>query len=95
MLYVLKKPIVFMEEIIGTLAGIFTTIAAVPQIFRAWKTKKVDDVSPKMFLVLTIGVSLWTVYGIMKQDAPIIITNGISTLLNITMLFLILKFKKK
>jgi len=84
-----------MEEIIGTLAGIFTTIAAVPQIFRAWKTKKVDDVSPKMFLVLTIGVSLWTVYGIMKQDAPIIITNGISTLLNITMLFLILKFKKK
>lgn len=84
-----------MEEIIGTLAGIFTTIAAVPQIFRAWKTKKVDDVSPKMFLVLTIGVSLWTVYGIMKQDAPIIITNGISTLLNITMLVLILKFKKK
>ncbi len=84
-----------MEEIIGTLAGIFMTIAAVPQIFRAWKTKKVDDVSPKMFLVLTIGVSLWTVYGIMKQDAPIIITNGISTLLNITMLVLILKFKKK
>ena len=83
-----------MEEIIGILAGIFTTIAAVPQIFRAWETKKVDDVSPKMFLVLTIGVSLWTVYGIMKQDAPIIITNGISTLLNITMLILILKFKK-
>lgn len=84
-----------MEEIIGILAGIFTTIAAVPQIFRAWKTKKVDDVSPKMFLVLTIGVSLWTVYGIMKQDIPIIITNGISTILNITMLILIIKFRKK
>ncbi|TDS12023.1 MtN3 and saliva related transmembrane protein [Maribacter caenipelagi] len=84
-----------MEEIIGILAGVFTTVAAVPQIFRAWKTKKVDDVSPKMFLVLTIGVLLWTLYGIMKQDAPIIITNGISTLLNITMLVLILKFKKK
>ncbi|MEP2059312.1 SemiSWEET family sugar transporter [Maribacter litoralis] len=84
-----------MEEIIGILAGIFTTIAAVPQIFRAWKTKKVDDVSPKMFLVLTIGVSLWTVYGVMKQDIPIIITNGISTILNITMLILIIKFRKK
>lgn len=84
-----------MEEIIGILAGVFTTVAAVPQIFRAWKTKKVDDVSPKMFLVLTIGVLLWTLYGIMKQDAPIIITNGISTLLNITMLVLILKFKKQ
>ncbi|WP_430429538.1 SemiSWEET family sugar transporter [Maribacter litoralis] len=84
-----------MEEIIGILAGIFTTIAAVPQIFRAWKTKKVDDVSPIMFLVLTIGVSLWTVYGAMKQDIPIIITNGISTILNITMLILIIKFRKK
>ena len=84
-----------MEEIIGILAGIFTTIAAVPQIFRAWKTKKVDDVSPKMFLVLTIGVSLWTVYGVMKQDIPIIITNGISTILNITMLILIIKFRKQ
>lgn len=84
-----------MEGIIGILAGIFTTIAAVPQIFRAWKTKKVDDVSPKMFLVLTIGVSLWTVYGAMKQDIPIIITNGISTILNITMLILIIKFRKK
>ncbi|SIQ90559.1 SemiSWEET family sugar transporter [Maribacter ulvicola] len=84
-----------MEEIIGTLAGIFTTIAAVPQILKAWKTKKVDDVSPKMFLVLTIGVSLWTVYGFMKQDSPIIITNGISTLLNITMLVLILNYRKK
>lgn len=84
---------IFMEELIGTLAGIFTTVAAIPQIFKAWKTKKVDDVSPKMFLVLTLGVALWTVYGILKADAPIIITNGISTILNSTMLFLILKFR--
>ncbi|WP_243835445.1 SemiSWEET family sugar transporter [Maribacter spongiicola] len=84
-----------MEELIGILAGIFTTIAAVPQIYRAWKTKKIEDVSPKMFLILTIGVLLWTVYGIMKKDVPIILTNGISTLLNSTMLFLILKFRKK
>ncbi|SEB49600.1 MtN3 and saliva related transmembrane protein [Maribacter dokdonensis] len=83
-----------MEEIIGIFAGIFTTIAAVPQIYRAWKTKKVDDVSPIMFFVLILGVLLWTVYGVMKQDAPIIITNGISTLLNITMFILIFKYRK-
>ena len=82
-----------MEDFIGILAGIFTTIAAVPQIYRAWKTKKVDGVSTKMFLTLTIGVLLWTIYGIMKTDVPIILTNGISTLLNITMLVLIQKFR--
>lgn len=83
-----------MEELIGILAGIFTTLAALPQIYKAWKTKKVDDVSPKMFFVLTLGVFLWTIYGVMKADTPIIVTNGISTLLNSTMLFLIIKYKK-
>ncbi|MEP2689662.1 SemiSWEET family sugar transporter [Maribacter dokdonensis] len=84
-----------MEEITGIFAGVFTTIAAVPQIYRAWKTKKVDDVSPKMFFILILGVLLWTVYGVMKQDAPIIITNGISTLLNITMFILIFKYRNQ
>lgn len=84
-----------MEEITGIFAGVFTTIAAVPQIYRAWKTKKVDDVSPKMFFILILGVLLWTAYGVMKQDAPIIITNGISTLLNITMFILIFKYRNQ
>ncbi|WP_291963202.1 SemiSWEET family sugar transporter [Maribacter sp.] len=84
-----------MEEIIGIFAGIFTTVAAVPQIYRAWRTKKVDDVSPKMFFTLTLGVLLWTVYGVMKKDVPIIVTNGISTLLNITMFILIFKYREQ
>jgi len=84
-----------MEEIIGILAGFFTTIGAVPQILRAWKTKKVDDVSPRMFLILTLGVSLWTIYSILKSDVPIIITNGISAILNTSMLILIIKYREK
>ena len=82
------------EEIIGTLAGIFTTVAALPQIIKAWRSRKVDDVSPKMFFIITIGVLLWTLYGILKSDLPIIITNGISALLNILMLFLIFRYRK-
>jgi len=82
-----------MEETIGILAGFFTTIGAIPQIYKAWTTKKVDDVSPRMFLILTLGVFLWTIYGILKSDAPIIITNGISTILNTSMLILILKYR--
>ncbi|WP_255572417.1 MULTISPECIES: SemiSWEET family sugar transporter [unclassified Cellulophaga] len=84
-----------LEEIIGTLAGIFTTGAAVPQIIKAWRTKKVKDVSPYMFFVLIAGVSLWTFYGILLKDVPIIITNGISTCLNAIMLILITKYKRK
>lgn len=82
------------EALIGILAGIFTTIAAIPQILKAWKSKKVDDVSPLMFCVLILGVLLWTIYGVIKMDWPIIVTNGISVILNSTMLVLILIFRK-
>ncbi len=79
-----------MEEVIGVLAGVFTTIAVLPQIFKALKTKKVRDVSPFMFIILLLGVLLWTIYGIMKKDWPIIIPNGICTVLNSIMLYIVL-----
>ncbi|WP_245838970.1 MULTISPECIES: SemiSWEET family sugar transporter [Maribacter] len=82
-----------MEELIGTFAGFFTTVAALPQIYKAWRSKKVDDVSPKMFYIITIGVFLWTIYGILKADVPIIVTNGISVVLNCTMLVLIYRYR--
>lgn len=82
------------EEIIGLLAGVFTTTAVIPQIIKAWKTKKVADVSPLMFSVLIIGVGLWVVYGIIKNDLPIIATNGISLGLNLIMLYLMLRYNK-
>lgn len=84
-----------MEQLIGILAGIFTTIAVLPQIYKAIKTKKVDDVSPWMFVILCLGVGLWTIYGFLKNDYPIIITNGISFILNSIMLYLALLTKNK
>ncbi|HUH26613.1 SemiSWEET transporter [Gelidibacter sp.] len=84
-----------LEEIIGILAGVFTTLGVLPQIIKAVKTKKVKDVSPWMFVVLCLGVGLWTVYGILKMDWPIILTNGISFLLNGVMLLIIITQNKE
>lgn len=81
--------------IIGIVAGLFTTFAIIPQIVRTWKTKEVKDVSIGMFLILITGVSLWFVYGILKSDIPIMVTNGISVLLNLVMLYFIIIYSKK
>ncbi|WP_178989354.1 SemiSWEET family sugar transporter [Winogradskyella schleiferi] len=78
-----------LEGIIGIAAGVFTTIAVLPQIYKAITTKKVKDVSPYMFVILCLGVGLWTVYGILKNDWPIIITNGISFIFNSIMLYIV------
>ena len=74
------------------MAGICTTAAVVPQLIKAWKTKKVEDVSPGMFFVLVTGLALWLVYGILKKDLPIIATNGTALLLNSLMLYLLFRY---
>lgn len=81
-------------NVIGFLAGICTSAAVLPQIIKVWKTRKVDDVSPAMFAVLLLGVALWVVYGILRNDWPIIATNGLSLSLNAIMLFLMIRYKR-
>ncbi|WP_240793823.1 SemiSWEET family sugar transporter [Antarcticibacterium arcticum] len=82
-------------DVLGLVAGICTTAAVIPQIKKAWQTKKVEDVSPGMFIILIIGVFLWVVYGFTQKDMPIIATNGVSLGLNGFMLYLMLRYKDK
>lgn len=84
-----------LEEIIGIVAGVLTTVAVLPQIIKAVRTKAVKDVSPYMFIILCCGVGLWTVYGIFKMDWPIIVTNGVSFILNAIMLYIVVGSSKK
>lgn len=80
--------------LIGFAAGICITVAVIPQIITVWKTKKVQNVSLLMFGILTFGIVLWIIYGVLKNDIPIIITNCISLTLNIVMLYFIIRYKK-
>jgi MtN3 and saliva related transmembrane protein len=84
-----------MIQIIGFVAGTCTSLAAAPQLIKAWKTKEVKDISMKMFLLFVVGISLWLLYGILKSDIPIVITNSISLAFNGAMLALKLKYKNK
>ncbi|WP_218840070.1 SemiSWEET family sugar transporter [Pedobacter xixiisoli] len=65
-----------MKIIIGIAAGTLTAISAVPQIFKVLKTKKVDHVSPFMFVILAFGNATWIWYGTILQDLSIIISNA-------------------
>ncbi|MEG9327863.1 SemiSWEET transporter [Salinimicrobium catena] len=80
-------------EVLGLVAGACTTAAVTPQIWKAWKTKEVEDVSVGMYLVLITGLALWLVYGIIENDIPIIATNGTALLLNLFMLYLIFRYR--
>lgn len=78
--------------ILGYAAGAVTTTSLVPQVMKIWKTKSARDVSLGMFLIFSIGISLWIVYGFFLHSMPIIIANAVSLLLGFIVLGLKLKF---
>jgi MtN3 and saliva related transmembrane protein len=78
---------------LGLLAGGLTTASFVPQVMKIWKSKSAEDVSLKMFLALCAGVALWLVYGSIKKDMAILMTNGVTLVLALAILGMKLKFK--
>ena len=68
-------------NLLGLVAGFLTTIAFVPQVMKIWKTRSAKDVSLPTFLAFSLGVALWMVYGIVKQEPPIVIWNAVTLVL--------------
>ena len=77
---------------LGLAAGAFTTLASLPQVLKAWKTKHTKDISFWMYLLLDTGVALWTIYGVIIKDAPIIIANVLTFILVSMILAMKLKY---
>ena len=65
-------------EFIGLTAAILTTIAFVPQVIKVIRSKKTNNLSLTTYVIFTIGVSLWLVYGLFKNSISMILGNGIT-----------------
>ncbi len=66
---------------IGLAGGVFTTVAFLPQLFKILKTKHVRDVSLIMYIILTSGIVMWLIYGLLIKSAPVIFANMVSVVL--------------
>jgi MtN3 and saliva related transmembrane protein len=78
--------------ILGLVAGFLTTIAFVPQVTKIWKEKSARDVSLPTFLAFSLGVALWMVYGILKQEPPIVLWNAVTLVLSGAIVAMKLKY---
>lgn len=68
-------------SIIGTLAALITAGSNAPQAWKTWKRQETEDLSLNMLAFLFTGLSLWTVYGIIRGDWFIISANAVSATL--------------
>lgn len=67
---------------IGLVAGTLTSIAAIPQVIKTLRTRHARDISIWQPVLLSIGVALWMIYGMLIQDLPLILANIIPLICN-------------
>ena len=79
-------------EIIGLVAGVITSAGFIPQLFKGYKTKKLDDVSYFMPIVLAIGMSLWFFYGYLINSIAVMAANVFSIACSIILILLKRKY---
>ncbi|MFZ2506600.1 MAG: PQ-loop domain-containing transporter, partial [Trichococcus flocculiformis] len=48
---------------IGSIAGVLTTLAFLPQVIKVLQTKDTKAISLGMYLMSVIGIFLWMVHG--------------------------------
>ena len=75
--------------VLGLIAATITTSSFLPQAIQTIRSKNTKDISLGMYSLLTTGVLLWLIYGVMTKDLPLLIANGI------TFLFSLITFKRK
>jgi MtN3 and saliva related transmembrane protein len=75
--------------LLGFVAGTLTTLSFLPQVHKALRTKRCDDLSMGMLLSFGAGVLLWMVYGFCLRAAPIIVANVVT--LGLIVVLIILK----
>ena len=83
-----------LTPIVGFIAGLVTTAANLPQVWKTYRGKSGEGLSFRMLLALAIGLGLWIVYGIMSKSLPLIATNAVVVLLILSLIGMKLKFDR-
>ena len=67
--------------LVGILAATLTTLSFLPQVIKTFKTRHTKDLSLGMLVIFALGLVLWTVYGVMLKELPIILANTVTLML--------------
>lgn len=74
--------------LVGSMAAILTTVSFLPQMVKAYRTKKMHDVSPYLMALYASGTTLWLTYGAFLNDWVIMLANAFGTAFNLILLYM-------
>ena len=63
------------KDILGFSASLSLTITLLPQLYKTFKHKKLDDISYGFFFLNILTCTLFLSYGILLNEIPLILAN--------------------
>jgi len=75
-----------LEVLFAWIAAFLCTLILVPQIFKAFKTKRTDDVSMYMLVISVAGNAFWLLHASMTQNVPLIVGASLISLMSIVLI---------
>ncbi|MFY7878999.1 MAG: SemiSWEET family sugar transporter [Lacibacter sp.] len=80
-------------DIMGHLGSFLSSITFMPQVYKAWKSKRIGDLSIYTILIVLCSTVIWLVYGLGYMLWPVIICNAIICMLSFLLLYFKLTYK--
>jgi uncharacterized protein with PQ loop repeat len=88
-------PRLLRSELVGIVAGLGTTFAAVPDMIAMIKRRSSMGAKPRMALITGIFQILWVYYGLLIASRPVVVWNLIAVLVNFLSVAAYLHFARK
>jgi MtN3 and saliva related transmembrane protein len=62
-------------RLLGYAAACLTTASFFPQALKTVRTGDTQGISLRMYLLFTVGIATWALYGLLQRDGPVLIAN--------------------
>ena len=78
----LLSPTIHRSEVVGFLAGLGTTFAALPDLIGMLRRRSTRGMNPRMAAIMGAFQIMWIWYGLLLASRPIIVWNLVAVLVN-------------
>ncbi len=83
------------SEVVGFLAGLGTTFAALPDLIAMLKKRSSAGMNPRMASIMMVFQVVWAYYGLLIASRPVILWNVIAIGINALTVIAYFRFKSK
>ena len=82
-------------ELIGHAGAFLTSVTFIPQVYKVWQTKSVNDLSLTMLFIILTSTIVWLVYACALSLLPVILANSIVFVLDVMLIYFKFAYGKK